>query len=347
MSKIISVYAFGEVGWELRLADVVAQTQGAAPEDVVNVIINSPGGDVSEGFAIHDYLVDLKSKVAEVNTEIFGMCASIATVIALSGDKRIMNENAQFMIHNPWGGPVGDADQIQRYADELRKIENRLVNFYSTKTGGDEVAIQEMMNAETYMSPDQALSLGFITEVKSELKAVAKIKIENPNKMSNTNTKGIIAQIKSLFKALDGEAPIALDVTLADGTLAVVETESDAPAVGDAVTVAGDPAPDGTHVLADGSSITTVGGVITEMNAMKEDDEDYEAMKAENEALKNELQTAVQALEDFKNELQAKAKKTSQQFNMKRDVHNRKKDDAPATKAFDKNKLKEVNLKKK
>lgn len=344
MSKSFTVYAFGEVGWELSLKDVIAQLKDAGKNDTVNVIINSPGGDVSEGYAIYDYLTDLKSKVKSVDTEIFGMCASIATVIALAGEKRVMNENSQFMIHNPWGAPMGDSDQVRKYADELEKIENRLIEFYSTKTGSEAKAIEKMMDAETYLSPDEAKNLGFITEIKTELKAVAKIKIEKSNKMSK-QTKGVIAKIKTLFKALEDDAPVALSLTLADGTIAEVETENETASVGDAVTVDGAPAPDGTHELADGTSIVTVDGVITEIMAMEEEEEeDYEAMKAEIAALKAERDEAVNGLAEIQAMLEKKAKTVSKPFNMKRETFKQK--EAVKT-VFSKDTLKQINLKKK
>lgn len=336
----ITVYAFGEVGWELRLQDVVSQTNAAKEGDTVNVLINSPGGFVDEGYAIYDYLKALQAKDVTVNTEIYGMCASIATVIALAGQKRSMAENAQFMIHNPWGGPVGDADEISKYADELKKIESKLAQFYADKTGGELEEISSMMKEETYMDAQKALDMGFITEIKAELKAVAKIKFNN--QMSNSNkSKGLLAQIKSLFAKLEEGAPVALDVTLADGTIANVETEAQTPAVGDAVTIGGEAAPDGTHELADGSSIVTVGGVITEIMVAEEDEDDekYAELKAENAEL-------LAALEEAKAKLEALAKAKTKAFDIKREAFKQKEVD-PSKGRFNKNDLKTTPKKNK
>jgi ATP-dependent Clp endopeptidase proteolytic subunit ClpP len=343
MSKSFTVYAFGEVGKQVTLNYFVNQLNSVQKGNEVNVIINSPGGDVSEGYAIYDYLTDLKGKGVVVNTEILGMCASIATVFFLAGENRVMHANSEFMIHNPWGKPEGDAKVVRKYADELEKIENRLIEFYSTKTHSQAKAIEKMMDAETYLSPDEAKNLGFITEIKTELKAVAKIKIEKSNKMSK-QTKGVIAQIKSLFKALEDDAPVALSLTLADGTIAEVETENETASVGDAVTVDGEPAPDGTHELADGTSIVTVDGVITEIMAMEEDEEDYEAMKAEIAALKAERDEAVNGLAEVQAMLEKKAKTVSKPFNMKRETFKQK--EAVKT-VFSKDTLKQINSKKK
>jgi ATP-dependent Clp protease protease subunit len=316
MAEVFNIYCFGEIGWETNLSTILNQCQAAKDGDTVNVIINSPGGSVDEGFAIYDYLESLKGKGVTVNTEIYGMCASIATVIALAGESRIMTENSQFMIHNPWGAPVGDADEIQKYADSLKEIENRLANFYANKTGQKVDKLLALMASESYFTADQAKKLGFITEKKEASKAVAKL---NTNKMSQTKPavdKSIVAKIQRLFKALvDGEQPKALTTTLEDGTEVTIETEAAEPAVGDVVTVNGESAPDGSHTLADGSVIVTEGGVITEvvMASYKEDEEEMEALKAENSRLTAELETANNALKDFEAKLNQTTKAFAQQ----------------------------------
>ena len=308
----ISIFCFGEIGFETTLSSVIQQAQSANDGDTVNVIINSPGGMVDEGYAIHDYLVGLKSKGVTVNTEIYGMCASIATVIALAGENRVMTENSQFMIHNPWTQVQGDASELKVRADELEKVENQLAQFYSNQTGQKVEKLIGLMAAESYFTPEQAKKLGFITEIKTSIKAVAKINSKpKQNQMSNQN-KGIIARIQSLFKALeDGtDAPKAMTTTLEDGTEIVIETELETPEIGDAVTVNGEPAPDGTHTLANGTVITTEGGVImsvTVASAAEDKEEEYKAKIAD---LQAQLETSNAALKEF----EAKLSQTTKAF---------------------------------
>lgn len=82
----------------------------------INLHINSPGGSVFEGIAIYNML---KQNPAHVNVYVDGLAASIASVIAMSGDAIFMPSNAMMMIHNPWTMAVGNAEELRKQADGL------------------------------------------------------------------------------------------------------------------------------------------------------------------------------------------------------------------------------------
>lgn len=132
--------------------------------------LNSPGGSVFDGVAIHNALV---RHPARVTTYIDGLAASISSVIALAGERVIMASNALFMIHNPWGGVSGDSAEMRKMADVLDKIKETLINTYTARTGlpADEVAAA--MDSESWYTAQEALALGYIDEVGLELKAAA------------------------------------------------------------------------------------------------------------------------------------------------------------------------------
>ena len=163
---------------EVNLKYVQNQIQNQSEADTLIVHINSMGGDVDEGFAIHDVL---RSTGKKIITQVEGMCASIATVIALAGDERRMTENSEFMIHCPmmWAG--GTADEVQEQADMLQEVENKVVDFYVKKTGAEKDSIIAMMKEETYLTSEQAKNLGFVTDVVTTMKAVASITPKNKN----------------------------------------------------------------------------------------------------------------------------------------------------------------------
>ena len=134
MSKaVINIY--GEViPWQdagvdnygaVNLRVVNEAIQNAKDAEELEVHIHSMGGDVNEGFAIYDALTNSGKKVTTV---VDGNCFSIATVIFMAGSTRQMSKNAQFMIHNPWGGAFGDAEEIQKYADQVKDAENRILD---------------------------------------------------------------------------------------------------------------------------------------------------------------------------------------------------------------------------
>ena len=223
VNGIIGEDFFSFAGDEMgtTLADVRRQYESYENPQAVTVHINSPGGDVWEGFAIHDYFINLG---IPVNTIGEGKVFSIATVILLAGDKgsREMTPNATFMIHNPMSGEWGNADELEKVAEELRAIEGRLGNFYSQKTGQEFDLLKDMMDAETFLSADDALRLGFVDSIREPMKAVAyfgkKNLTDNPKiEMAETAVEAkealnLIASIKSLFvknEQATEEAPAA------------------------------------------------------------------------------------------------------------------------------------------
>lgn len=135
----------------------------------LRVYINSPGGDVFAGQAIHSML---RRHPATVVTYIDGLAASAASVVAMAGDRVIMPRNAMLMIHNPWTIAWGDANEFRRIADELDKIRESLVTVYEDKTGLDRDRIIGMLDAETWMTAEEAHELGFADEIE-EAKQVA------------------------------------------------------------------------------------------------------------------------------------------------------------------------------
>lgn len=129
----------------------------------INVYINSYGGSVSQGLAIHNML---KNHPAEVTTICDGFACSIASIIFLAGDCRIMNDGSILMIHEPWTTTMGNADELKRQVTSLEKLSQLSVDIYSSTTGVPSEKIIEMMKAETWLTPKECLEMGFATEIK-------------------------------------------------------------------------------------------------------------------------------------------------------------------------------------
>ncbi len=137
----------------------------------VRVLISSDGGDVTEGVALGSMLEMYPGKVETLGV---GLVASIATVPLMSGDVVKMTKNSFLMIHSPWGGAVGTADDMRNTADTLEKMDDMLVDFYvdnikkrNKAEGNTSLRVKRMMQAETWLTAQQALDLGFIDEVIS------------------------------------------------------------------------------------------------------------------------------------------------------------------------------------
>ena len=167
----ITSWAWEEVG---EMSAVLLSNQLAELGDDVskiNVYINSYGGEVAEGLAIYNALKRHKAKVV---TYCDGFAASIASVIFMAGDERIMNDSSLLMIHNAWSWGVGNADQLRKQADDLDKITQASVVAYKAHSTLSEEEIKDLMDKETWILPDEALEYGFATSIeKTEKKAAS------------------------------------------------------------------------------------------------------------------------------------------------------------------------------
>jgi len=136
----------------------------------IDLHINSPGGDVFDGNTIYNLL---KQHPANVTTYIDGLAASIASVIALAGDKVLMAENALFMVHQPWAFTVGNEEDHEKQIEILRQVGGSLAKTYMSKTNKTEDEIKEMMKSETWLSSDQAIEAGFADEISGQIDIAA------------------------------------------------------------------------------------------------------------------------------------------------------------------------------
>jgi len=102
------------------------------------------------------------------------MAASMASVIAMAGDEIIMADNALLMIHNPWTVSIGDSDQLRKDAELMDKMKSAIINAYGRSNYSQE-ELEELMNAETWFTADEAIDAGFVDGTTQGLKAAASI----------------------------------------------------------------------------------------------------------------------------------------------------------------------------
>lgn len=138
--------------------------------DVVNLRINSPGGSVFDGVAIYN---QLKRHPARIEVDVDGIAASIASVIAMSGDEIRMAGNAMMMIHDPYGMSMGSAEDMRKTADLLDQIKTVIVDTYAKRTGESDAAIAQMMADETWMTAAEAQQHGFSDATTDEQRIAA------------------------------------------------------------------------------------------------------------------------------------------------------------------------------
>lgn len=142
----------------------VAQALASLPEGckAVEVHINSYGGEVAEGVAIYNAL---RSCGREVTTVCDGFACSIASVIFMAGEKRIMRPASLLMLHDPWNRVQGNSKQLRKAADDLDTIAQLSKTAYLTGTKLDAETLDSIMEKETWVAPQQALEWGLATEI--------------------------------------------------------------------------------------------------------------------------------------------------------------------------------------
>lgn len=145
-----------------QLSTINAQT--------IKLNISSLGGDVNDALVIYNLL---KTNPAKVEANIMGFTASSATIIAMSADVVKMDKNASFLIHNAWTGAVGNQHDLRELADDLERIDNKLISIYKDKTGMRKDTLANLMKEERWLDAEEAKSMGFIDEVYKPMKAAA------------------------------------------------------------------------------------------------------------------------------------------------------------------------------
>lgn len=151
--------------WGVSANDFVRDLQDVEVK-TINLYINSPGGSVFEGYAIYAALVRHSEKNGiAINVTIDGWAASIASVIAMAGDKITIGAHAQVMIHEPWGYAIGTAQEMRDEADVLDDLKDTIVDIYVARTDGDRDEITAWVEAETWFKGQAAVDAGFADEV--------------------------------------------------------------------------------------------------------------------------------------------------------------------------------------
>ena len=164
-TRSIEVYVYGEIGtWGITanqfVRDLAALDDGVSP---IVVAFNSIGGDLFDGLAIHNAL----SRLGERCTgRVDALAASAASVAVCGAHRVVIASNAMLMIHNPWTYAAGDAEDLRKVATALDQAMEAIIAAYKAKAPDiDEVELRRMVNAETWLTASEAVTLGLADEV--------------------------------------------------------------------------------------------------------------------------------------------------------------------------------------
>jgi ATP-dependent Clp endopeptidase proteolytic subunit ClpP len=158
--------------WGITAKDFLDQVKAAGAFTAIELNVNSPGGDVLEGFTIYD---GLRALDVDITVNVIGTAASMASVIILAGKTIRIAENGQVMIHRVTSGAGGNADELAAAAKITQQFEDRIVGIYVERTGQDEATIRDWMKTEqgTWFIGQEAIDAGFATELIKAKKAAA------------------------------------------------------------------------------------------------------------------------------------------------------------------------------
>lgn len=190
----------------------------------LHVRINSGGGEVYAAVAMRSMIIGAGFESVRMTIE--GLCASAATLFAtVPGARVTIAQGSEFMIHNPMTIAWGNAAEIEKTVDHLRKMEGQFAEMYAERTGIDAEDIREMMDAETWMTAKEAVEKGFCDEVQESQPVAACVSARE------------MALMRSLYRAVPGEVTVEAektemvsneDAAAADSTEIQVDEKEDA-----------------------------------------------------------------------------------------------------------------------
>lgn len=160
-----SLYIYDEIGmWGITAASVVSALAQLSKDGVkaLDIYINSPGGDVFDGMAIY---TALRRFPGEKVVHVDGVAASMASVVAMAGDKIITSSGALWMIHEAWGMVAGSADELRARAALLETLSASMLDTYQRRTKQSSSDLSKWMAAETWMTAAEAMARGFTDTV--------------------------------------------------------------------------------------------------------------------------------------------------------------------------------------
>lgn len=244
-------------------------------DNVIDMRINSPGGVVSEGWAIID---KLRMTGKEITATIEGQASSMAAAVLLAASKRKGYKHATLLIHGARYCdlyiPTATEEELERRIEAIREDNARLLDFMVERTGADRDTLEALMKEDKPISMEKAMELGFVHEILEPLSATA-----------DTNTRTHMAHLNRIASAFAAfgealglkvnlepeESPVGYVLTSQDGTKINIEkAEGEDPAVGDKAS------PDGEHLMPDGKTIIIEDGVITEIREAEAPEENPE-----------------------------------------------------------------------
>lgn len=157
------VWLYGEIGHDITLDAFRTGVRSLGPKvQDINLYVNSPGGNVFDGVAMHSILLRHPGKVY---AHVDGLAASAASVVIMAAAHITSAGGGMVMIHEPQGVAIGGISHMRSMAEAMERVRGQMADIYARRTGMPRLKILELMAAETWMTADEAFEMGFVDEV--------------------------------------------------------------------------------------------------------------------------------------------------------------------------------------
>lgn len=215
-------YDYWSGGITLRSVDYQLRAIGDAP---VEVLINSPGGDMFEGIGIYNRLLQHPGKVT---VKVMGLAASAASIIAMAGDEVLIGAASSIMIHNAWVLVSGNRHELEETATWLAPFDAAMADVYVARTGQAKADVEAWMDQERYFVGASAIENGFAdallepaafsedaaaAKAAADYNAVRKTELALARSMSRREARSLINKIKGTPGAAPDATPGAGDMS--------------------------------------------------------------------------------------------------------------------------------------
>ncbi len=166
-ANVVNLHIFGEIGWDISAQEFITELEALGDVDQVDVEIGSVGGNVWDGLAIYNALLNHKAKVSVLVTSLAASMASVIALAADEGELRMM-EQSMMMIHNPSTGAWGDQNDHQKAAKMLEKVREAMVGAYMRRYNGSQEDLIAMLDEETWLTATDCVENGLADAVVTQ-----------------------------------------------------------------------------------------------------------------------------------------------------------------------------------
>lgn len=250
----------GEVLVDETLNDLINQTGPIGPGETLALEIASPGGSVEEGLKIMMWLEELSQKGVQIITVVTANAYSIASLIMLAADIRLISRHGKVMVHNPMVPELSyvNANELEKHINSLRELEGFMYDLYQMFTGLERSQIKLLMDNETYLEPNEAVEKGFADMVVN----IKETPYEMAGKPEKTvNMKNTVNVLKHLIAKVNGADVVnQLYYDNEGGAVEVYQADPSQYQIGDRTSVG-----EGEVQLANGSVLVIKEGVIEDI----------------------------------------------------------------------------------